>query len=212
MGALVDMTGKKFGRLTVLSRDGKDGFGRASWKCVCDCGNVVRVAGYQMRYSTTLSCGCLNREAIITHGRSRSKEYQAWHNMVQRCCNPKRKDFPIYGGRGIVVEPAWVHDFAAFHAHIGDAPSNRHTIERIENAGGYVAGNVRWATRAEQAINRSTNILVRWQGKMEVLTVACRSLGLSPESIRGKMRRGMSGEQALTDAIKTKKEARNGAI
>lgn len=97
-------------------------------------------------------------EASIKHGQSRdgvrSKEYTAWQSMRQRCYNENTKSYRDYGAKGVRVAAVWLKDFQAFFDHIGKAPSSRHTVDRIDNTRGYEPGNVRWATRKEQSVNR----------------------------------------------------------
>lgn len=93
------------------------------------------------------------------HGMSKTREYAVWAQMIDRCRNPKRKQFHRYGGRGITVCEEWRLSFVAFINHVGRRPSDHHTIERIDNDLGYFPGNVKWATRREQSYNRGDNKL-----------------------------------------------------
>ena len=90
----------------------------------------------------------------IRHGLSNSPEYRIWAGMKSRCYNPKHESFRHYGARGIKVCDRWLHDFLAFLQDVGSRPSPNHSLDRIENDGNYEPGNVRWATPAEQLINR----------------------------------------------------------
>lgn len=99
------------------------------------------------------SCGCI-RKSIATHGKSYSKEYKAWVNIKDRCYNKESDVWEIYGGSGIKMHDSWVESFEDFYAYVGDAPSKRHSIDRIDVYGDYVPGNVRWATSAQQMRNR----------------------------------------------------------
>lgn len=150
----IDMTGEIYGRLTVVERiDGK-------WLCRCECGNTTLVGRQELRRGNTKSCGCgavenrLRNRDRTTHGMERSPEYSSWQSMKARCLNPQNPAYPRYGGRGITIWPSWVDDFAAFYEHIGARPSLEYTLDRIDNDGSYVPGNVRWATKSEQGFNR----------------------------------------------------------
>lgn len=158
----VDMTGKRVGRLTVLEPADVSRAGEQRWHCACDCGKRTIVRGGKLRRAETKSCGCLMLEHIrrnarrmaTRHGMSSEPEYKCWEGIKQRCLNPRHPWYSEYGGRGITVHPEWAADFLAFFAYVGERPGFEYSLDRIDNNKGYVPGNVRWATYAEQAANR----------------------------------------------------------
>jgi hypothetical protein len=87
-------------------------------------------------------------------GSQKNKAYRAWTAMKTRCYNPDHKVYRYHGALGVTVSPLWIDNFAAFHAYIGEPPTLEHTVDRIDPWGRYEPGNVRWATWAEQAMNK----------------------------------------------------------
>lgn len=157
-----DLTGQRFGRLTVVSR--APNRGRATtWNCLCDCGNEVIIRACDMKSGRSRSCGCFRKEEnhrrFFIHGMKGSGIYTSWCNMVARCENPKKPEYPQYGGRGIKVCNAW-RSFEAFYADMAPTYCEGLTLERRDTDGDYSPENCCWATRKEQTRNRRCTYLV----------------------------------------------------
>jgi hypothetical protein len=152
-----DLIGERFGRWTVITNQFRDR--RVLSRCDCGVERLVLTSNLCRGLST--SCGCFRREKTTErntrHGHAcRGKlthAYRSWRYMRQRCFNPRSRDYPEYGGRGIGVCPEWRTDFTAFYRDMGDPPPGK-SLDRINNDGDYEPGNCRWATAGEQARNR----------------------------------------------------------
>lgn len=154
MGKFIDLSGKRFGRLVVIEKTDRRSGTNAIWKCKCDCGKETFVSSGNLRSENTTSCGCLNKELVIIHGQYQSSEYYAWQHIKDRCYNLKNKRYKDYGGRGITVCDRWKDSFENFLADMGPKPSNKHSIDRIDNDGNYEPKNCKWSTATEQARNQ----------------------------------------------------------
>jgi hypothetical protein len=147
----IDRTGMRYGRLTVCNRQGTNALRKVMWECLCDCGNRTVVTSGSLVTGNTTSCGCFLKETITKHGGTGKGSYNTWRAMMRRCYTPTDKDYPRWGGSGVVVYAPW-HDYVTFAADVGE-PQGAETFDRIDTNGSYVPGNVRWATPTVQARN-----------------------------------------------------------
>lgn len=156
-----DISGQKFGRWTVIRRNGIKGH-NALWLCQCECGNQKSVLGTDLRRGHVRSCGCYHasgfENANTKHGMTKTPEYSSWEHMKYRCYNPKDKRYKEYGGRGITVCERWFDSFENFLADMGQRPSMDHSLDRKNVNGNYEPNNCRWATRKEQRNNRRDSV------------------------------------------------------
>lgn len=166
MGALIDLTGERFGRLTVLRRVENDGRG-VRWECVCDCGNKKVAHSHELRYGKTRSCGCLLHESRVMNGKNqavhggwKSRLYGVWAGMKKRCYYEKHPQYHNYGGRGINVCNDWLHDFGKFsewaysHGYDENAKKGGCTLDRVDSDGNYEPSNCRWVNQKTQISNK----------------------------------------------------------
>ena len=204
----IDLTGQRFGLLTVTRHAGSDAAGRATWLCACDCGGekVVKAADLKRPESTaTRSCGCLqlqqrqNAAKSKSHAYSRAnwpRERKAWENMIKRCTDPTDIGYANYGGRGVSVCERWLDSFKAFAEDMGRAPIGG-TIDRIENDLGYSPENCKWSSKKEQANNRRNNRLLTYNGKTQTVSQWADELGMPSHLIYQRLYRGLPTDRAL---------------
>ncbi len=197
---IMDLTGKTFGRYTVL-REAKRTTPRRAWVCRCACGKVRTVQMGTLRSGHSRSCGCLHLDVITTHGAklggSTTPEYAAWIAMNERCSNPKHKAFKNYGGRGISVCREWKSDFASFLRSLGKRPTPGHSLDRKDNSLGYFPENCRWSTRVRQENNKRSNHLMTVDGLTLTVAQHCRRVGVNSLMVYPRLYMGWSDEAAL---------------
>ncbi len=201
--SLIDITGTRVGNWTVL-RLAEIREHKAYWLCRCDCGKEAEVVSSVLRKGQSKSCGCMTKrrisDAVRTHGGTGTPEHRVWKSIITRCCNPKARCFPRYGGRGIRICERWRSSFAHFLADVGARPSVKHQIEREDNDGDYEPGNCRWATDAEQRRNKRTNRFVEHDGLRLTITDWSKRTGIDKTTLRNRILRGWPASRALTEA------------
>ena len=155
-----NLVGKKFGRLTVISRFGYAPNGRILWMCACTCKKRFTVTGHDLLSGNTKSCGCYKLDALAarvtkhgqTKGRAHSRTYASWSSMITRCTNLNATGWKYWGGRGIKICPEWF-SFENFFADNGLRPPGK-SLDRIDNEKGYFPGNTRWVPQSIQCQNQ----------------------------------------------------------
>lgn len=201
-----DLSGKVFGRLTVVGLASLDKRRRPRWLCVCICGKITNSLGQALRNGTAKSCGCYASEVRIKHGEADNysgkvtAEYRCLHAMIQRCTNPGVSSYPRYGGKGIKVCDEWstLDKFPAFLAYVGRRPTSGHSIDRWPNRDGdYAPGNVRWATKSEQAENRHSSVFISYKGETRCIAEFARRFDLKSSTLSDRLEKGWPVELAL---------------
>lgn len=193
MPNMINLRGKKFNRLLVISESSKrDNSGTTQWNCRCECGSELTVRGINLRNGNTKSCGCYNREmkaaicrSRTQHGLTGTPTYQTWQNMLRRCNVPRSDKYPIYGGRGIKVCEQW-HKFSNFLRDMGEKPIKM-TIDRINNNGNYEKSNCRWASSRDQSNNTRRNHIIEYNGQRKTLEEWSRFLKIPRNTIKNRI-------------------------
>lgn len=184
---LNDLTGKVFGRLTVIKLDHlqkckNSTKSRSYWLCKCECGNEKVVRSDCLTTGNTKSCGCLNKDRSnqITHGLSRTKIYHMYYGMLDRCYNTSSKAYKYYGARDIKVCESWKNDFKTFY----DWGQNNGyeeglTLERKDVNGNYEPSNCTWIPASEQPNNTRRNIFLTYNGETKNINQWAKCLGIN---------------------------------
>lgn len=193
--------GKVYGRLTVLSLSYNPKTRKYISKCKCECGSIKEYDFSYIRSGNTTSCGCYLRDirgkASITHNMSKSKEYNTWRHIKERCFNKKSEFYDNYGGRGITMCERWRDSFENFFADMGHSPSSEHSIDRINVDGNYEPGNCRWATSREQSRNTRKTVLITYMGHTKSSSEWADLLGISTDRIRRAINKGANIERYI---------------
>lgn len=207
-----DLSGLRFGRLTVIRRvtnSTSNGRGH-KWECRCSCGETKVVLRRYLVTDRIRSCGCLLNESrghnLRTHGLSYTPEFKTWVSMIERCKNTGRTWQVYHGARGIKVCDRWLV-FENFLADMGHRPSPQHSIDRIDNDGDYTPDNCRWATPKQQSANTHRNVRFTYNGITMCLSEWERAVGLKRSSLSHRLTAGWTFERALTTPMLTRSQA-----
>lgn len=202
----IDLTGQKFGRLTVIKRAGSTKNRVTEWLCRCDCGNEKVIRADRLQRGTTQSCGCFHREAVAERNKARSvhcgrytRLYYIWQGLKGRCLNVNNPKYNSYGERGIVVCDEWKDSFEAFRMWaMANGYEDTLTIDRIDVNGNYEPSNCRWATNEEQQNNKRDNHVLTYNGETHTVSEWAKILKLKQQTLDRRLHRGWSVEKALT--------------
>lgn len=206
----LDITGKKYGRLTAVKFAGRNNDNRDMWEFICDCGGTKTTAYRWVKSGTTKSCGCLASEVIAKrnfkhgatkHNNIKTREFSSWISMKSRLTNKSYHAYQHYIDRGITICDRWLdkdNGFNNFLADMGKRPLGK-SLDRIDNDKGYYPENCRWATRKEQMNNTSANKQIIYNGVTMNQTQWAEKVGLPNSNIILKrLKRGWSIKRTLT--------------
>ena len=206
-----DLTGQRFGRLTVLSLGEKKGkYTGAFWRCQCDCGNIVTVPGNSLRREETRSCGCLRADRLRKPTKQKhtgTRLYAIWQGMKRRTMTKSNPRYADYGGRGITVCDEWKDNFEAFKAWaLANGYRDDLSIDRRDNDGPYSPDNCHWATDLEQGNNTRRNRRIEFNGETHTLTEWAKISGINLSTLSARINSyGWPIEKALSEPLKPKK-------
>lgn len=189
MPPFVDLSGRKVGLLTIIRRGTDNPKGVPRWICRCDCGNETMSSGQSLREGKIESCGCKrdersavrNKERAV-HGLAHTRVWRIWQQMKQRCLSPATTTYVHYGAKGLTVSDRWM-DFQKFLEDMGQPPTEKHTLDRIDGTKGYSFENCRWATMKEQNNNRKDNHILEFNGQSLTIAQWADKLGLKAPTI-----------------------------
>lgn len=199
-----DLTGRVFGRLTVVEYIGwNDKQHTSFYKCRCECGNLKNISREQLLSGKTRSCGCLRSEVTSkrcrTHGEgNESRLFRIWSGIKSRCYNQNDANYKRYGGRGIVMCDEWLNSYVAFRDWaLSRGYADDLSIDRIDNNGIYEPDNCRWATKKRQNNNRRTNALFTCEGETHTAAEWAEITGISEGTLISRRRMGWTDEECI---------------
>lgn len=189
--AKTDLTGQKFERLTVVREAGRTDQKQKLWLCQCECGNFYTTTTAKLNGGIVKSCGCLRKDILINrnfkHGKTKTKLFQTWKNIKERCTNKNCKNFKHYGARGISICEEW-RDFQNFYEWaMSHGYKDNLSIDRIDNDGDYSPENCRWATNKIQQRNKRNNRILTYNGESHALAEWAEISGINAKTLKSRI-------------------------
>ena len=184
--------GEQFGKLIAIERV-ENINGRQTWKCLCECGNIVYKDATSLKmkcYHACLHCTSIHR--ATKHDMSKSNLYHIYNNMKQRCFNKNRPDYKWYGKEGKIICDEWLgrKGFLNFKKWaIENGYKKGLTLDRIDFNGNYEPSNCRWVDIIVQKNNTRRNHFITYKGETHTMAEWARIYGVSYEYLRGKVRK-----------------------
>ena len=194
-----DISGNRYGKLTVVCLDRERTRRKSYWICKCDCGKIKSIRSDTL--NRIKSCGCVKKQQDIVnlginynHNMTHEEVFTTWNAMINRCLNPNNHAYKDYGGRGITVCDEWkdVKKFVDWAKKSGYQKGL--SIERIDVNGNYEPKNCKWIPRSEQALNTRKTVYILHNGEKIPLAKTARELGVSPSLAWNRWEKGMSYE------------------
>ncbi len=217
MSQAKDITGQRFGELTVLrlhhkkpryKKNGAIHSYRLYYECKCDCGNMCIVNSDELLHGKTKSCGCYRREKarndFSIHNLTNTRLYNTWTHMKGRCLNPTDAAYKNYGGRGITVCQEWQDDFINFYNWaMANGYTKKLTIDRININGNYEPKNCRWVDMKTQGRNKRTNVTLPYNGETHCLKEWAEIVNIKVGTLQNRVYKQWSVKDILTQPVKS---------
>ena len=196
-GVAKDLTGQVFSNLTVIQRSPKRGNGKKPvtlWECRCVCGKIVTVKADSLKSGHTISCGCRKVKHMESY-KHKTRLYNIWKCMRQRCNNPNNPSYPHYGGKGVQICNDW-NEYAGFRTWaLAAGYDDSKSIDRINVDGNYCPENCRWTDAKTQANNTTRNHFIQFRGKRQTMAEVADQLGVSYATVQHRVERGQALER-----------------
>ena len=201
-----DFTGKKYGRLTVVSRTDRKSGHNWIYLCKCDCGNFKEVSTSNLTGGSVKSCGCLSYEnrkkSRPKHGMARDRLYHLYYGIRYRCYNTNSAEYNRYGGRGIKMCEEWKNSFESFKSWSLDNGYNKDlTIDRIDNNGNYEPSNCRWVDRFVQQNNTRRNKFYEYNGELLTLSQLAQKYNFNVQTLFHRLKKYPTVKEAIETPI-----------
>ena len=190
---------KKYGKLTILGIEYQKKYSNGTIidfvKCKCECGNIKIINFNNIKRGLVKSCGCITK---TVNGMSKTRIYQIYRHLINRCYREKDISYKNYGNKGIIVCDEWKNDFMSFYNWAMKNGYEEHlTIDRINVNGNYEPSNCRWVNMAVQQNNRSNNRILEYKGQKKTITEWAKYCGLSYRNLYYRLNNGYTIEEAI---------------